>query len=62
MPELEIVAQHLPDLALPDGHPLAGCEAWQCLTCMGIFYPDAVMPRLSSCPYCMVDEIDDNDA
>jgi rubrerythrin len=38
------------DLKLPDGHPLAPREAWQCDICHGIFYPNGEQP--TECPYC----------
>ena len=51
------VARHLPGLTLRDPHPLAGREAYQCVTCSGIFYP--VLLADIACPYCAEDEDDD---
>ena len=47
------VALPLEGLTLPPGHPMAGREAWQCVTCEGIFYPERVPPVV--CPYCAED-------
>lgn len=41
-------------LRVPADHPLAGREAYQCLTCEGIFFPEAVPP--TACPYCQEDD------
>ena len=49
------VAHPLPGFRLEHPHPLAGREAFQCVTCDGIFYPDPTVAALA-CPYCEDDE------
>ena len=44
---------HLPGYPLPDSHPFAGREAYQCSECEGISYPPD--PN-KGCPYCNEDE------
>jgi len=51
------VARPLEGFTLPPGHPMAGREAWQCVTCEGIFYPERVPPVV--CPYCAEDAEED---
>jgi rubrerythrin len=38
---------------LPDAHPLAGREAYQCSVCEGISYPP---DPDKGCPYCNEDD------
>ena len=47
------VARPLEGFTLPLDHPMAGREAWQCVTCEGIFFPERVPPVV--CPYCEED-------
>ena len=51
------VARPLEGFTLPPAHPMAGREAWQCVTCEGIFYPERVPPVV--CPYCAEDAEED---
>lgn len=48
------VARPLPGFRLEPPHPFAGREAFQCVTCNGIFYPGVELPL--ACPYCEEDE------